>query len=178
MEYSEKEKMKQWYQKTRVMWFAILAGMISLIILVIIFHLMNLFQEPVLDDSRAYSNLFLIIVFALAFLIIIMKRILFIPSQLVAAGRRKGYRQKAGDDAEGQKKALEYALERLRLYYLIFWILADIIVLAAFLSYLFLNSFNTFLIYSVVGLYTLFINYPNQALLERVFDQIMQGREE
>jgi len=178
MHVSVKHELIGFHQKSRTMWFAILAGIISLIILVVIFHFAELFKDPLVKDLKSMNQLFLFIVFALAFLIIILKRIFFAPSQLVSAARRKAYKQGGGQDTEAKRKTLRYALDRIHTFSLVLWVLADLIVIAGFLSYIFMLSFQTFIIYAVVGLYSLLINYPKYGLLEACYNQIMPGDEE
>lgn len=178
MNTSVKNELLEFHQKNRITWFAILAGMLTLVILVVVFHTMDLFRAPLTSKLGMYNQLFLFVVFALAFLIIILKRIFFAPSQLVSAARRKAHRQKVEDDAEGRRQILRFALQRIRVFSLILWVLADLIVLVGFFSYLFLLSLQSFMIYAIVGLYSLAINYPRTGLLESCYEQIMPGDEE
>ncbi len=163
-----------WYRQSRMTWFAILAGMLSLFALTVVFHYLQIFKEPVAQDPAAVSNIFLLIVFGFAFLIIILKRMFFNPAKLVDGAKHKSRTAFQENDEEARRKQLAMVLSEIRKYRILIWIMADMIIIVGFLSYVFLLSFQTFLIYSVVGIYSLVINFPAKSLHETCVARISE----
>jgi hypothetical protein len=156
------------YQKNRIFWFGILAGMMSLIFITLILNYLNVFREPLLEDIAQVHKIFLMIAFVSAFLIIVLKRTLFLPSKVVA-----GIRKETKDIKQLDKEVLiRKIIFRIRKNQMFIWLLADLIMIAGFLNYIILIQFRTFLLYSVVALYSLFINYPKFSLLEDCYNYI------
>lgn len=158
------------YKKTRMIWFAIMGGMLSLVVMTVIFHQMALFTRPEDIDAFLINRVFLMIVFFSALLVILLKRIVFIPSKLVARIKKRFMDNYTG--SAKRDSMLKDIVLRIRMLQIIIWGLADLIVMIGFVNYVLLQTFQTFLVYSVVGIYSMAINYPTFVLIEQCYREL------
>ena len=153
------------FNKTNVIiWGAILVGIIVISAVVFIFDQFQTFK-PMPEAQNVNQILFIIAVIS-AFGILILKRSIFLPDKIIANIIKK---------SNGQKN--HTILIRIRRNYIIIWSLAELIVLIGFINYIFAVNFQTYLIFAIVGIYSILINFPRQKLAEQCLEQLAEFNE-
>ncbi len=143
------------HKKNIFLWIIILIGMLILVAVVYILDALVLLM-PVPDSGQIGQILFIGAVF-LAGAILVLKRSIFLPEKVVG-------RIPAGLAKEEQSGAL---LARIQVNYIIVWALGEAILIIGFVNYILTTDFSNFLIFAIVGIYSLLINIPRENTLHR-----------
>jgi len=172
MEDQLREKLQANYRINKILWMAILADVFILAVIVFVFDHLNILTEPLISNINAFNNISLIVVIVLLFTIMLMKRSFLLPSGLVEKAKKNNLIVNEADISDMQAelaetgKLLFKVQSLLRRYFLIIWSIANFVVLLGFLTYILtLNRWN-FVVYAIVGLYSLSINYPRFGIIE------------
>jgi len=152
------------HKKNTVIWIAILSGMVILSAVVYLLDSQAIFTP--IPDSRQTGQILFITAVLLAGAILILKRSIFLPEKVVL----KIPKSTAGKNQD------DVLLARIRFNYLIVWSLGEAILIIGFINYIFTTDFNNFLIFAIVGIYSLLINKPREDTLHRCID-MLQKRE-
>ena len=178
MDENFRAKLRRILRIYQFLWGCILLGMIGLVILVFIFKNLGVFTEPAVSDVQMLDNVTFIIAILLVFLIFYLKRNYLSPKKMIERAENRDINIGSGEVAnfvqEFGKEAdlLAKILIIMRRYYMIIWSIADLIVLIGFLVYILGLQFQTFLIYSVIGLYSMAVNFPRFSIIERCYYRI------
>ncbi|MBN2425360.1 MAG: hypothetical protein JXR46_02355 [Calditrichaceae bacterium] len=173
-----RDKTRQLHRVNRLLWLSILSGIIILNVVAFIFHEFRLISPPYLTNLALFLNLLLIIALILLFLVIYIKRNYLTPEKLVERARVRNLQITSPDVDDlvknlGEKAVwLLKAMIIMRRYFMVIWSIANLIVLIGFISYIITLNLETFFIYSIVGLYSLAINFPRFALIESCYHRI------
>ncbi len=143
------------HKKNMIIWIAVMSGMIILSAVVYVLDSQAIFT-PV-PDSRQTGQILFITAVLLAGAILILKRSIFLPEKVVL---------KIPESPAGESKH-DVLFARLRFNYLIVWSLGEAILIIGFINYIFTTDFNNFLIFAIVGIYSLLINKPRENTLHR-----------
>ena len=137
------------YHKTNmIIWGAILSGMVILFGVTFVLDKMEIFAGNL--TANPLSQVFFIIAIILAFSILFLKRVFFIPEKIVGVN----------------KLSESEALGKLRRNYIMIWSLGEVICLLGFIDYILTVNFRSFLIYAVVGIYAVGVSMPRKTIAE------------
>ena len=154
---SNTKNILSFHRANLIIWSAILSG---IVILVIVISVLDSLEFILATETAAYvEKILFLIAIALALMVIIFKRSIFLPANLV-----NSVRSAVEPDKE---KAL---FDKIRRNYIIIWVLAESICIIGIIDYLLFVQLNSFLIYSVVSIYSLLINIPRQSKVEKCFE--------
>jgi len=145
---------ENYYKTNLIIWLAIIIGMMVLIGLTYFLDQSNTF-EPITDTLKVKNVLFaLILISALA--------VLFLKRSFLDFN--KIYDKIKLSENQQIKSAF---FNKLRSNYIIIWAISESIILLGFVEYVLLCNFQSFLLYAVVGLYAISVNFPRKSLFER-----------
>jgi hypothetical protein len=119
-----------------------------------------------MPEARNLNQILFFIAVISAFGILILKRSIFLPHKIVANAIKRS------DDKQGH-----HILIRIRRNYIIVWSLAEIICLIGFINYIFAVNFQTYLVFAIVSIYSILINFPRQKLAEQCMEQLAELNE-
>jgi hypothetical protein len=118
-------------------------------------------------EMNAYiDHILFLIAIVLALLIIILKRSLFLPANIINAINKQNV----------NKKDI-LLLNILRRNYIIVWSLGEFICLVGFINYLFFTQLKSFLAYLIVSVYSLIVNTPRLSLVEKSIEILNKNLE-
>ena len=143
------------YYKTNLMiWMAIIIGMLILIGLTYFLDQSNTF-EPMTETIKVKNILFaLILISALA--------VLFLKRSFLDFNKIYDKVQSV------ERQQIESAFfNKLKSNYIIIWAICESIIVLGFVEYILLCDFQSFLLYAVIGLYAIGINFPRRSLFEK-----------
>ncbi len=176
MEERLRQKLRILYRGNRVLWFAVLFGILTLMGVGYVLHATGTLATKPLGTRDSVSNIFLFIALLLLYIIFHIKRTYLTPKKLIWRARRKKVDFVAPDAADfvaefGEKADLLIkALMLLRRYYMVIWSIANVITLLGFVEFVISGTLRVLITYGVVSLYSLFINYPSFKLIERCYN--------
>jgi len=166
-------KLKQLHNPIRLIWLALLVEIIVLIGVGLLLDYLNALGEPVISNRKAISDLSMMLIVVLLFAVLFLKRNLLNPDKLIERAKSKKdavYNpqwqmivQEFGPEAE----IMVHIVEIIRKYYLVIWSIGNAIVLIGFVGLVVGLPLRQFLIYAVVGLYSLSVNFPVFSMVER-----------
>ena len=168
-------KLRKIHRVNLLIWGSILFGIIVLAVIAIVFKNLNIVTEPVIYNLRQLDNLMLLITIFLLFFIFYLKRNYLTPIKIIEQAEKKDLNLEQGDAAElvnefgKEAEKLAKALILMRRYYIFVWVTAELIVLLGFLEYILALYFKGFLIYVIVGMFSLAINFPLFSKIERCY---------
>ena len=145
---------ENYYKTNVIIWSAIMIGMILLIIMTYFLDIMRVFQP--LAETLEMKNIFF------AFILIAALAVLFLKRSLLDFNKIYSKVQ----NIHGQDKKPLY-LSRLRSNYIIIWALSESIIMFGFVEYVLVCDFKSFLLYAVIGLYAVAINFPRRSIFEQ-----------
>lgn len=152
---------ENYYKTNLIIWSSIIFGMLVLIGTTYYIDQSNIF-EPIEYNFEVKNILFiLILISALA--------ILFFKRSLLDF--QKVYSKVLGANAL-EKKSIFFS--KIRTNYIIVWAMAESIIIIGFVEYILLCDFQSFILYSIIGLYAIGINFPRKSF----FDKYLQLLEE
>ncbi len=178
METQIRDQLKQLNRANIVLWGAILSGMLILVIAAYLFKTFGILDFPAVRDTGIFRNVFLMIILILLFVILYIKRSLLTAEKIT----EKAQTSPAAAEADAMLPLVQHfgtnsalllkTVKLLRRYYLFVWTIADLIVVLGFVEYVLTLNFQSLMIYAIVGLYSLIINYPTVSLLEKCYLKI------
>lgn len=178
MEERLKEKIRPIHRVNRLLWLSILSGIVTLNIIIFIFHYLKFISPSQLQNVQTYINILLMIAAGLLFLVMYVKRTYLIPSKLIERAKTHDLNITSNDVVDfiqtfGDKGGLlAKAMIIMRRYYMVIWSIANLIVMIGFIQYIIDLQFQSFLIYSIVGIFSLSINFPRFAVIETLYLKI------
>jgi len=167
------DKLRHIHRVNRVLWTSVLSGMILLFIITFIFKYNGYISAVTLSANPQLENMMLLFTIGLLFLIFYLKRHYLVPRKLIDRAEKKEISYGTGDIADFKEEfgedvsIIAKALILMRRYFMLVWSLANIVLLFGFIAFILAGQFQTFLIYVVVSLYSMFINFPSFALIEK-----------
>jgi len=164
---------KEWHRKNKLVWIAILAGMLILTSVILLLHQLEVIKDPLTINPVEVNKIMLFIVFIIAALIIILKRTLLVRDKLINSACKKLTINLDEVDTDYKETVLKTVFSRIQIFQMIIWIMADIIVIIGFLNYLFILSIQASLMYCIVAIYSMIISYPKLSLLEGCYYRIV-----
>lgn len=174
MDESTKKHLQAFNRISQILWGAIFAGVCVLMVVAYMIQMQGYLTEAVFTNESGMKNLIMLITIALLFLIIVLKRSFLIPEKIIDRAGKQTQVITGGDLAvlihEHSLKGdlLAKSILLLRRYQLIIWSIAEAIVVIGFVVFILTLQFRTFIMYSVIGLYSLAINFPSFSLPERI----------
>ncbi|KAA3617172.1 MAG: hypothetical protein D8M58_03725 [Calditrichaeota bacterium] len=160
-------------QKNRIVWGAVLFGMISLILISVALYYLDIIDRlPVVHPQKA-DNIALFVILFFVLLIFYIKQTILTPAKLIEKSKKPGIELNnllapLASDADEKKLTFLKCVQIFNKKMLIVWFLADLVVLTAFVNFILAPVLNKFIMYSFVGLFSLIINFPNLSIYKRV----------
>lgn len=167
------QKIRNIHRQNRVLWLSVLAGMIMLIIVTFLLRFNGVIGETMLSTRPRLENTLFLITVALLFLSFYLKRHYLVPAKMVERAAKKEIAFSAGEMGDlvetfgDEGKMIAKVLILMRRYFMLVWSVANILLLFGFISYLLAGQFQTFLIYALIGLYSMVINFPAYSFIEK-----------
>lgn len=159
------------------LWLIVLSGIIVLVsVSTALFYLDMFDMIPVVNPADA-DKIAMIFVFIIAIVIFFIKRSYLNIRKIIEMAKKRtshGNREVLQILGDSDQNALLFSrtIDVLsRLSYSV-WFLADLIVIVAFVFFILVPLLQNYLIYSFVGLYSLFINKPDRRMLFKLYDYI------
>ena len=162
-------------KKNKTLWLIVFSGIIILILISIMLNYLQAINAmPIIDPVDA-DKIALLIILSLAIVIFFIKRSFLIPSKIIELSRKSNSKGHTAvfnvlKDNAAKQVIMARSVEKANRFLFIVWFLADLIIVIAFVNYILAPVLQTFLVYSVVGLYSLFINFPSKKLLWKIYD--------
>ena len=145
---------ENYYKTNMIIWLAIIIGMIMLIGITYFIDQANTFQ-PIAESLEVKNVLFaLILISALA--------VLFLKRSLLDFG--KIYSKMESLNSAEKKSAF---FNKLRANYIIIWAISELIIVIGFVEYVLICDYKSFLLYAIIGLYAIAVNFPKKSLFEK-----------
>lgn len=166
------QRLRKIHRVNRVLWLSVLAGMLVLIVVALLLKYSGIVTGALLQGNPQFDNLMLMLTVGLLFLIFFLKRNYLIPKKLISRATKKNISFGAGDIADlviefgDEAVQLAKTLIIMRRYFMLVWSIANIILVFGFIAFILASQFQTFLIYSVISLYSMGINFPFFSLIE------------
>lgn len=177
-----RSKLRRLHRVNRLLWIAILMDILILSVIAIILWYFNILTEPVLLNLKTFNDISLIIVIVLLFTVMYLKRTYLLPGKIVERANRKELHIEAADVVDfiqefgKEANIIAKALIIMRRYFMVIWSIANLIVLIGFISFIVSLSLRNFIIYGIVGLYSLLINFPRFSIVEDCYYKITNER--
>lgn len=160
-------------KRNKIIWASVFIGV--LLILFISWAVGDILIDssaPILDPQKS-DTFFLLTIGAITIVILYIKRSILVPAKLLELGKKKSDAKLLKySDEDDRGRAFDKSVRLINRYMMLVWFLADIIVIIAFINYLFTGVFNTMLIYSIVGIYSLIINFPSKHVYKKMYNYI------
>jgi len=175
MEETFRIQLRRIYRVNRVLYFAVLMGMVTLTLVAVLFYFGRLLPSRALVDIHSLDKVLLMLVLFLLLLVFYLKRTYLQPEKLIKRAEKKELNITAPDVTDFiqefgiQAGILAKTLIIMRRYFMVVWSIANLALLLAFIGFILTSNFRLFLIYAVVGFYSIFINFPSFRLVERCF---------
>ncbi|MGD9488868.1 MAG: hypothetical protein AB7W47_12655 [Calditrichaceae bacterium] len=174
-------KLRRIHRINRLLWASIFSGMVGIVLITLVLKFFNIVSEPVSPGSESMiDQILLIIAVLLAFLILYLKRTYLLPEKLVLRAKSHELNIEPGDvtdfvqefGKEGDLMAKTLII--MRRYFMVVWSLANLIVIIGFIDYILALQFGSFLVFSIVGFYSMTINFPLFSLVEKCYESISE----
>ncbi len=178
MEKNYLAKLRHIHRVNRILWSSILIAILAMVIVVVIFNYSHLLTKPEVNNLKILNTIFFSLVVGLVFLGIYIKRTYLIPSKMIARAQKHDINISASDVTDfveefgKEANLLAKTLIIMRRYYMVIWSIANLIVMVGFIQYIIGVHFDNFIILSIVGLYSLTINFPRFAIIETCYYRI------
>ncbi|MEJ2544393.1 MAG: hypothetical protein P8Y99_10035 [Calditrichaceae bacterium] len=175
MEENFRSKLRRIHRVNRILWNAILADIVILSIIAVILWYFKILTEPVLYNLKTFNDISMIVVILLLFTIMYLKRTYLVPSKIVDRAKRKELHIEATDVVDfiqefgKEGNMIAKSLIIMRRYFMVIWSVANLIVLIGFIYFIVSLSLRNFIIYGIVGLYSLLINFPRFSIVENCY---------
>jgi hypothetical protein len=151
---------ENFYKTNVIIWGAILAGMVVLVAITYFLDQTGMFQP--IPETKEFKNVFFALILIVALAVLFLKRSYFDFDKIYSKIQ-----------SPTQDKKLAY-LSKLRINYVIIWALSEAIIMFGFVEYILVGDFKSFLLYAIVGLYAILINYPKRSLFDTHLQQLAE----
>lgn len=152
---------ENYYKTNLIIWLAIIFGMLILIGITYFLDLSNTF-EPLAETLEVKNVLFaLILISALA--------VLFLKRSFLDFD--KIYSKIQTVDSEEKKSTF---FNKLKSNYIIIWAISESIIIVGFVEYVLICDYQSFLLYAVIGLYAIAVNFPKKSLFEKYLELLAE----
>ena len=145
---------KQAHRIHITIWVAIIVFIIMLSLITFVIDAMSPFQP--LESADQINQFAFLLAVVLAFAILIFKRTLFLPEKILSRLENKS-----------TDSVTALCLARIRKNYIIVWAMGEAICILGFINYVLTANQQYFLVFAVVSLYSVLINMPRIALLQK-----------
>ncbi len=178
MDQNFRAKLKRIHRVNQLLWIAILADILILSVIVFILWYFNILTEPLLVHLKTFNDISLIIVVLLLLTIIYLKRTYLLPSRIVDRANQKELHIQSTDVVDfiqefgREANIIAKAIIIMRRYFMVIWSTANLVVLIGFISFIVSLSIRNFIIYAIVGFYSLLINFPRFSIVEDCYYKI------
>jgi hypothetical protein len=153
---------ENYYKTNLIIWSSIILGMVVLIGITYYLDQTNSF-EPI-EYALEVKNILFILILISALAILFLKRS-FLDFQKI-------YDKIKGTQSSDTKMAF---FSKLRSNYIIIWAIAESIIMIGFVEYILLCDFQSFMLYSIIGLYAIGINYPRKSLFDKHLQLLVEN---
>ena len=154
----EEQSLQNFHRINITIWIAIISFIIILTLVAFLIDSSDTLKP--IEGADLINQIIFILAVVLASAILFFKRSLFMPAKIL---------KKIGSKPGSEQKDL--CLKRLRINYLIVWAMGEAICVLGFVNYIFTVDRQYFLVFAVVGLYSVLINMPRMSLLENCSDE-------
>ncbi|GEM_PF-2233516 len=174
------EKVRSIHRVNRLLWLAILSGMLTFAVVVIVLSLTHLIVPASSGPDRLMENIFFLIAIALLLIIFYVKRTYLIPDKIISRAGVKTIHITATDDLDLIEQfgpnagLLVKSMMIMRRYFMVIWSANNLLVLMGFIYYLFNGTLRTFLIYLIIALYSMIVNFPSFKLIKVCYESIFK----
>ena len=151
---------EQFYKTNVMIWGAIMIGMVILVVITYFLDQTGTFQS--VPETLEFKNIFFALILIVALAVLFLKRSYFDFDKIYSKIQ-----------ANVQDIKVAY-LSKLRINYVIIWALSEAIIMFGFVEYVLVGDFQSFLLYAVVGLYAILINYPKRSLFDKHLQQLAE----
>jgi len=162
------------YNQTNIkIWIAVLLSSIALVAAAYLSMRAGVITEPAYLSGNQQNLIFFGVILILAVLAF-FKRVFLISDRIVDKARKHSGQilpsplTSLSIEFAEKGTILGHSLILLRKYYLVIWSLTEAVVLAGFLVFIISLQLRSLLIFSFAGIYSLIINYPSHAMIERI----------
>ncbi|MBD3224616.1 MAG: hypothetical protein GF313_07795 [Caldithrix sp.] len=163
----------QHHRMNRRLWMAILSGVLLIIAVTVLFHFSDVFTHPIVEEASTLNDIMFVIIVVVVLAILAVKRRLMDTKKILSKANitllSDGQGESTKDPTNRKAEILQNAIQFMRQNFLIIWVLGEVVVIIGFILYILLLNFEAFLIYSIVGLWSLAVNYPRLQFLQRLY---------
>ena len=152
---------KEFHRTNVIIWVAIIVTVLFMGIIIFVIDDMKIFK-PVNDAAQINQIIFFIAV-VIAFAILFLKRSLFLPDKILS----KIPKQPLPD-------MINQCLAQIRKNYILVWGLGESIGVLGFVNYVLTADLQYFMVFAIVGVYSILINIPRIALPINCLDRIQE----
>lgn len=167
------QKIRNVHRQNRVLWFSVLAGMIMLVLVTFILRMTSGLEQSNVMINPKMENFLFLLTLGLLLLIFYLKRHYLVPSKMVERAAKKNINISGAEMVDlvetfgDETRMIARVLILMRRYFMLVWSVANILLLFGFISYLLAGQFQTFLIYALIGFYSMIINFPAYSFIEK-----------
>lgn len=175
MEANLQVRLRELYNPIRWIWLALLVEILVLVGIGMLLDYLNVLGGPLFSNRKVISDLSMMVIVILLFVVLFLKRNLLNPDKLIERAKsKKGdvlnpqwqiFVHEFGPEAE----IMVHVVGIIRKYYLVIWSIGNAIALIGFVALVLGLPLRQFMIYAVVGLYSLSVNFPVYSMVERCF---------
>ena len=166
-------------KKNRIVWGAVLAGMIGLLLLSIALYYFKVIDPiPIVHPQKA-DNITLFVILLFILIIFYIKQTILSPAKLIGKAKKPNVAlnnllANLSQSADEKRTLFLKCVQILNRNVLIVWFLADLVVLTAVVNFILAPILNKLIMYSLVGLFSLLINFPNFNLYKKIYRYIYE----
>jgi hypothetical protein len=153
------------HRMNMIIWGSILASIAIITIFVYILDQIKI--SRLLETGLFFQNIPFLTAIVLAFIILILKRSIFLPANIVHRVMR--------ENSLNRELSL---VNKIRSNYIIVWSLGELICIAGFIDYLMFLRFKSYLVYLIVSVYSILINIPKLSKLEKSIEFLNKIQED
>ncbi len=166
-------------QKNKVVWGVVLTGMIGLLVISIVLYYLNVIGHlPIVHPEKA-DNVTLFVILLIVLTIFFIKQTILSPAKLIEKAKKPNVVLNdplvtltvTGDE---NRTTFLKCVQILNRNILIVWFLADSVVIVSLVSFILVPVLNKFVLYSLVGLFSLLINFPNMSIYKKIYRYIYE----
>ncbi len=175
MELEFRQKVRNLYRVNRVLWISVFSGVVMLLLVGYLFYYWDTIPGDQTSTTTGLGNVVMMVAIGLLFIVFHMKRTYLDPRKLVWRAKNKKLQITSVDLADfiaqfGQTAdTMAKTLILLRRYYMVIWSIANLITLLGFIEFILSGQIKVLLVYGVVSIYSLLINYPSFKIIEQCY---------
>ncbi len=180
MDENFRKKVRHLYRVNRILWTGVFAGVLTLIGLGYLFHQMNTMAVQPGAIGPQTDTIILFLAIGLLYIVFHMKRTYLAPDRLIKRAQTKTLQITSVDledfiaEFGNEANVMAKTLILLRRYYMVIWSIANLITLLGFIQFVISGEIKVLMIYGVVSLYSLLINFPSFRIIEQCYTKISQ----